>query len=487
MIEEWIKKYFSKKKKTYIHFDINKNIKDSQKFTFFENLFDVENISKHNFWPLIRITWFKNKIEKDIFTSDGKFIIKYKKFKKPRPISYASHLDSKIYSYYSFMLEKNYESYLNWLSINNSVIAYRKKWNGKNNIQLAKNAFEEILKLKNCVVLWLDVKWFFDNLDHKILKKNLELILDIPRLEDDWYKVFASITKFSYISSRDLYKYWLIKNNKHPWFIDYELFNTKKRELKERWIKLVKLNDQFEKRRWIPQWLPISWLLANIYMKDFDIFADELCKEHNWRYFRYSDDILFILERNTEIKLWDIFAEIHSFLSKNLKLEFSEEKTEISIFKDWKLIKGAIGNIKNWLWKKSDFMNYLWFSFNWEKIYIKNSTLSNYYKKLSQSFKRLSYLNKNKTYKWHKINIGSFNRKYIFNWNFKWNKYIKWKHQYSLATDSDNYYFWFISYWYFAAKEFEELFQKLWIKNSIKTQLASHKKIYKKFKNKYIW
>ena len=41
---------------------------------------------------------------------------------------------------------------------------------GKNNIEFANNAFEEIKRRKHCVAIALDISGFFDNLDHQRLK-----------------------------------------------------------------------------------------------------------------------------------------------------------------------------------------------------------------------------------------------------------------------------------------------------------------------------
>lgn len=61
-------------------------------------------IAHHPFLPLLR----REQISYRYKEKDG---IK-KRTSKPRPISYASHLDAQIYSFYSQLLEKRYEKYL---------------------------------------------------------------------------------------------------------------------------------------------------------------------------------------------------------------------------------------------------------------------------------------------------------------------------------------------------------------------------------------
>ena len=51
-----------------------------------------------------------------------------------------------------------------------------------------------------------DIKGFFDNLNHKILRENWKMILDEPKLPPDHFNVFKNITRFSYIDIVDIFK-----------------------------------------------------------------------------------------------------------------------------------------------------------------------------------------------------------------------------------------------------------------------------------------
>lgn len=90
---------------------------------------------------------------------------------KTRTIMYASHRDACILSYYARqltdLLDQRYQSN----GLNDAVIAYRSL--GKSNYNFAAKALEFAKANAPCVALCFDVTGFFDNIDHKILKRTL--------------------------------------------------------------------------------------------------------------------------------------------------------------------------------------------------------------------------------------------------------------------------------------------------------------------------
>ena len=95
---------------------------------------DPAEVARHSFWPLI----FYEKITR-------RFDFAEKKARtKKRPIMYASHSDSHLYSYYAYKIREKYESFLRGTPLNTSVIAYRPL--GKSNIDFANEAFDCITK-----------------------------------------------------------------------------------------------------------------------------------------------------------------------------------------------------------------------------------------------------------------------------------------------------------------------------------------------------
>ncbi|HEX4850741.1 MAG TPA: hypothetical protein VFV08_08050, partial [Puia sp.] len=91
---------------------------------------------------------------------------------KIRPICFASHFDSLIFGFYSYGLNKLYQNYINEKKFQESVLAYRTD-TGKCNIQYTKEVFDQIKVLNQvhggCTAIALDIKGYFDHIDHTIL------------------------------------------------------------------------------------------------------------------------------------------------------------------------------------------------------------------------------------------------------------------------------------------------------------------------------
>ena len=130
---------------------------------------------------------------------------------KMRPIMYATHIDSHIYSYYSHkIIQPKYEKLLKSKDeLNKCITAYRQipsedKVRYKYNVDFAKEVFDEIILRKDCAVLAFDIKNFFPTLNHKQLKRIWSSILGTKSLPKDHYAVFKSITNYSYFYYDDL-------------------------------------------------------------------------------------------------------------------------------------------------------------------------------------------------------------------------------------------------------------------------------------------
>ncbi len=300
-----------------------KNIKYSKSYNHLDNNFDIgrienihkvscaiNNLNKHQFLPFIkridRTKKYKNKES-----------IKVKEIKK-RPIMYASHIDSQIYSFFNFLISKEYESFIEDIKITDNVIAYRKveefdSGKGKSNIHFAKEVMDYINLNKDCVVVMLDIKGFFDNLKHKILKDQLSKVLKVEKIPDDTYKMFESLTRFNFINYDDFEK-------------NYKIFKKSSEPTYKVWKSYINKNETGVA---IPQGSPISGLLANLYMIDLDKFIVDNYPDFFYR--RYSDDILIIANLDSDINklLEDIYREIGL-----LKLSIQKNKTNIVYIKD---------------------------------------------------------------------------------------------------------------------------------------------------------
>ena len=279
--------------------------------------------------------------------SSGKLIPKI----KSRPISYAAHMDSHIYSYYSFKLAELYEVALHEKGISESVLAFRSL--GKSNVDFAFDAFTEISTRKNCSAVALDISGFFDNLDHGFLKKTWASLLKQDVLPPDHFSVFKSLTQFSTVNKDDLYLALGISKN-NPKKDRYrvcspEIFRNVVRKRHE----LVK---KHKLKKGIPQGTPISSLLSNIYMMDFDVWATKEVEKLGGKYFRYCDDMLFIVPSLQKKRIAGLVRDHIS----DLRIDINTDKTEI---RDFRFIDGIIAADKP--------LQYLGFTFDGQRILLK--------------------------------------------------------------------------------------------------------------------
>lgn len=311
------------KPRNYLHFDSPITYRDAINL-----VTSPSKVAKHSFYPFLSYTISSPKIKKD---ENGNIY----RSNKDRNIAYSSHQDSHIFSYYSYILNQKYELLLEnkYSSLYDSVLAFRKL--NKNNIDFAKMAFQHILDFKNSIVIALDISSFFDNLDHGLLKRMWCMVLGTKNLPDDHYAVFKAITKFSKISRDDVFEYFNIssnnprKNNRNrictP--LEFREFRNSKK------LSLFKEYSAFSinKEKGIPQGSPISALLSNIYMLEFDLSVKCKISEYNGIYLRYCDDILCIIPNSTESLSEEIETYIVSEMNK-LKLEINQKKKDKVLF-----------------------------------------------------------------------------------------------------------------------------------------------------------
>jgi len=382
--DEWKKEVLKKNKvKSYEHVDRKIDFTDEKKeesFLFIKE--KIKNLKTHQFLPFIKRTdiHFRYRrdecscgnLEKNIkCTKDCLYRTNKKKTPKPRPIMYASHTDSYIYSYYNYIISEKYENRIKEIKIDNNITAYRSIKNegfsgSKCNIHFANEAFLHIGQKRNCAVITADIKGFFDNLDHGLLKKNLHEILKLERF-GRLYKVFKSLTKFYYI---DYYT-----DFKSP---DFQ--NKLKKKRYKFYLLFKEFIKQNKKSKGIPQGSPISGLLSNIYMYKFDKSVIE--RHPGIFYRRYSDDILIVCEidKKDEIKNF-LLDEI-----KNSNLLIESSKTNIAIFKDGKCVSVEDAEKHN---KRRRYVDYLGFEFYGDKTLMRKRSLGKLRFKQTRKAKRM--------------------------------------------------------------------------------------------------
>lgn len=340
------------KQRHYLHFDRPINLKNACSI-----VKNPDVVASHSFYPLINYVVESKKIRKDKLTD--KIIVK----KKQRPIAYASHVDSHIYSFYAKYLSEKYEQKLTTLGLNDCILAFRSL--GKSNIHFALDAFNKIKDVGPCSAVALDLSKFFDTLDHQILKEKWADLINNSKLPPDHFNIFKSVTNFSQVEKEALYKRLCIslnnpKNGRHRICEPLEFRNTVRKEK-----LIVTNNNSFG----IPQGSPLSALLSNIYMIDFDKEMKTYVDIHGGFYYRYCDDMLFIVPT----PLRDKVAGFARQEIEKLKVNINPDKTELRTFNSFnnKLIADHP-------------LQYLGFIFDGNDIYLRSSSLARYSEKMKR-------------------------------------------------------------------------------------------------------
>ncbi len=290
----------------YLHFDSPISFRKAQSI-----VMSPKRVARHSFYPLINYQIDSYKVSKDQFG-------KLQKKAKERPIAYASHVDSHIYAYYAWLLNTSYEKKIQATGLNDNILAFRSL--GKSNIEFADSAFEDIKRRENCSAVALDVSGFFDNLDHQMLKKSWADLIGVDQLPKDHFNVFKSLTRFSSVNKDKLYATLNIPAS-NPKNGRYRVCEASIFRDAVRGAGLIDVNrDCFG----IPQGSPISALLSNIYMFEFDRRAKQVMDEQGGSYYRYCDDMLFITTKKYRDDI-EYFAQDEI---KKLNLSINVDKTE---------------------------------------------------------------------------------------------------------------------------------------------------------------
>lgn len=384
------------KDRGYLHLTNRINLRDKKKV--FQYVSNPIKVKKHRFSPFIlrqtntRRFKFSNDLRKRSHKAvDDKGNITANA--KMRPIMYSTHIDSHIYSYYSQkILQLKYEDYLKSdIQLDKSITAYRQIENVdglryKYNVDFAKEVFDEIKHRKDCAVLAFDIEHFFPSLNHAQLKIIWSKILGKKSLPKDHYAVFKSITNYSYFFYNDLrqrYKGNLnekkiakLKNSgKYQFFENYQDFQDSN-------IQVYKNQKKKEdKIIGIPQGLPISAMLANLYMLPFDEnVINKLVKLKNCYYRRYSDDLVVVCNSTDVDEVEKVILEE----IEKIKLIISKAKTEKFKFS---IVNNRLEcfKIKNNLLLPNSYLQYLGFDFYGYKTLIKSANVSRFYREMKES------------------------------------------------------------------------------------------------------
>lgn len=317
----------------YPHFDATVSIQDPiQTAILQERLTAPNKILQWKFMPFVRKDQRNRRYRKKPIAPSP---IEHRNQKlyphiKSRPIMYASHHDACLYSFFNFVIGSRYEAILVSKGLQESVLAYR-SIKGRNNIDFAKQAFDYLSsREQDWACILIDISGFFDNIPHEKLYKSL-LDVDSDLRSEEFRYVLSSLTKFRYVIEDEVIKE--LKRNRRPYLVPIN-GRLKKLCKIEDFNSLVNNNKFIRKNnkgRGFPQGSPISGLLANIYMIDFDEWVKrEIEGQEVGLYQRYSDDILIVCPQTSVSKLYE---QIQYRLGQE-GLRLSKNKTEVFVRED---------------------------------------------------------------------------------------------------------------------------------------------------------
>lgn len=397
------------RRRSYLHFDRRVGLRHAAKI-----VCSPTRVASHAFYPLIRYQIVSTKIRRN---EDGS---KLELKEKVRDIAYAAHVDAHIYSYYSKLLEERYEDFLRKKGLSNCVLAFRSL--GKSNIEFAAGAFGEISSRKECAAVALDVSGFFDNLHHQILKQQWCNLLSLSALPDDHYNLFKSLTKFSTVDRDKAYQAFGIAPSNPKRGRDRicspAQFRTQVRDK-----GLLNTN---KKAFGIPQGTPISAMLSNVYMMDFDTAMKAFADSVGGVYLRYCDDVLFVVPLSEIDNCGRVAGESIS----DLKLSINASKTERRSFKR-----------ESGVLRADRPLQYLGFTFDGQQVLIRSAAFARY----SNHMKRGVRLTKATRRRWNKIRTdrgakrkGIYRRKLYQKYSYLGRRnFITYGHRAARILDSD--------------------------------------------------
>lgn len=356
---------------------------------------DPIRVATHTFYPFLKYDegW-------TLFAEKGKH-----GKRKDRPIRFAARLDSCIFSYYRYLLSAPYEAILHAEQLSNSVIAYRRipkpgGSGGQSNIDFALSAVQSIQSQSNCCTIALDISSFFETLDHQRLRDVWADLLEVSRLPTDHFKVFQAITRYAFVDVMKAYTrlgYYGDKTDRHgkvrPGYLkarkDIPVQLCDGRTFQEKIARSATQSSIIEVNKLgmgVPQGAPLSDLLANAYLLEFDKFLRDTCSRLGGCFFRYSDDIL-IIAPISETDAVQLEKEIRGAIAAYGKgLLIKEEKSAIHRFDvhgDRQTVRTIKATDKDGKPMQNKPFEYLGFRYDGKHVFIRDKTMSNLHRKIT--------------------------------------------------------------------------------------------------------
>ena len=370
------------RRRSYAHFDLP--ISKSQAETLVTN---PDRVSRHAFWPVIlnpqKATSLKSENGRRVWQT------------KIRPIVYAAHSDAHIYAYYAKsladLLEGRYAKHGG-----EHVLAYRRFDPKRCNIHFACEAFTEIAEKEACDVIAIDVEGFFDALNHTHLKAAWAGLLGTSQLPSDHYAVFKACTRDTAIAVPKLRDLFGGEVKRRAGLVGRAICTPKefrslvKPHLRSRhdlvWEVKGKPVPAYLKGQpaGIPQGLPISAVLANLYMYEADQSIQQSIRKLGGTYRRYSDDILLIVPKGRGAEAESV---VKAELNK-IRLQVNSAKTVRCRFlrKEGSLRSFSVD--QNFIVQGPSSASYLGLTFDGRDMRVRDSTIARFMIKANRAIDR---------------------------------------------------------------------------------------------------
>lgn len=367
-----------RKTKPYAHFDERTSLADN---ALRARVLNPSWVSSHGFFPMISF-----EIKKDHYIGATAAKKAHLERKNPRVIRYCSHVDRCIYQRYAFLFDQQYNKVARCKGIDDVAIAYRTNKHA-NNLHFAKRALDFIERQDKCLILVSDFASYFDNIIHIELKDALCELFSVTRLPDDYYAVFKNVTRYSSWDWKLLAQYWrevdpkLSKReiNSKELILPPEVFRDR--------VKLEAIPNT--NNVGIPQGSPVSAVLSNIYLLDFDEMIQDAVRSDNGLYMRYCDDLFmaipYVDSDDGLSKVKSYYTLIQSFPGVSIQ----EEKTRLYRFEAQNLSLTRT-DFSGSIIKPNALFDYLGVSFDGRKRRVRPRTIAKYYTRLNRKAKTIA-------------------------------------------------------------------------------------------------
>lgn len=322
--------------------------------------------------------------------------------KKIRQLRFASRRDAYIYSFYRHILREPYEAALTARGLDDNVIAYRKlvtaEGKGKSNIDFALDAFNVIRAYGDAAVVTLDISKFFESIDHELLRQKWCGVLGLAELPRDHAAIFRAMTRYAIVDRDAAYERlgfltWQAKGSSRipvyaTGFKDMPRQLCSNDEFRQKicgkggtFASLIETNkDGFG----IPQGSPISDMLANLYLIDFDSALKAYVDAIGGAFFRYSDDIIIIIPGGDAEAVAARDFAMSEIKKHGSKIVIKESKTSVLRYYS---VSDRQSFVKLFGEQGENGLEYLGFRYDGRAAYLRDATLSRLYRKVTQSMR----------------------------------------------------------------------------------------------------